>query len=88
MTIHPVRMDFPTSIAVLENEIKKLNGVKDVQGNYMLKTSRVTYDAEIVGLSQIEAAIERISHQIAYKRYPTAFSRLKNLIRIKKSNNA
>ena len=83
-TIPIIRMDCPTCIAVLENEVKKLNGVKEVQGNYMTKTLRVAYDPEAVELSQIEAAIERIGYQIAYKKYLGVVSRLKDLVRRKK----
>ena len=79
-------MDCPTCIAVLEKEVKKLNGIKEVRGNYTTKTLRVTYDPEVVGPSQIEAAIERIGYQIAYKKYPGGISRLKGLVRRKKSD--
>ena len=86
-TIPIVRMDCSTCITVLENEVKKLNGVKEARGNYMTKTVRVTYDPEVVGLLQIEAAIERIGYQIAYKKYLGVVSRLKGLVRKKKPDD-
>jgi copper chaperone CopZ len=86
-TIPIIRMDCPACITVLENEIKKLNGVKEVRGNNMTKTLRVAYDPELVELSQIEAAIERIGYQVAYKKYRDVVSRLKGLVRRKKPDD-
>jgi copper chaperone CopZ len=78
-----IRMDCPTCIATLEKEIRKLPGVKEVRGNYMTKTLEVTYDSDVVGLSKIETAIERIGYQIAYKKYLSPISKLKKLFRKK-----
>ena len=79
-----VRMDCPACIAVLEKTIKKLKGVINVQGNFVAKTLTVTYDSDVIELSQIEQAIERIGYQISYKKYPSPISRLKSLVRRKK----
>lgn len=80
-TIPITRMDCPTCIPVLEREVKRLEGVEEVRGNYISKNLRVTYDPERVQLAEIEAAIERVGYQIAYKRYPSVFSKLKELFR-------
>ena len=73
------RMDCPTCIPVLEKEVLRLEGVEKARGNYMTKNLKVTFDPEKVQLSEIEAAIERVGYQIAYKRYPGVFDKLKNL---------
>jgi len=73
------RMDCPTCIPVLEKEVLRLEGVEKARGNYMTKNLKITYDPEKVLLSEIEAAIERVGYQIAYKRYPGIFDKLKNL---------
>jgi Cu+-exporting ATPase len=78
-TIPIIRMDCPTCIPVLEREIKKLEGVDNVRGNYMAKTLKVTYDPDRVQLTEIEAAIERVGYQIAYKKYTSVISRLKGI---------
>lgn len=75
------RMDCPTCIPLLEKEVGKLEGVDEVKGNFMTKTLKVKYDASRVQLSEIEAAIERLGYQIAYKRYPSPLSRLKGLFK-------
>ncbi len=75
------RMDCPTCIPVLEREVKKLDGVEEARGNYMTKNLKVTYDPERVQLSEIEAAIERVGYQIAYKKYPGVFSKLRELFK-------
>jgi thiol-disulfide isomerase/thioredoxin len=80
-------MDCPTCIPVLEKEVLKLNGVREVKGNFMTKNLRVNYDPEKVQLVQIEAAIERVGYQISYKRYPSVFTRLKDLFRKEKSES-
>ncbi|MGD2200901.1 MAG: thioredoxin domain-containing protein [Candidatus Bathyarchaeota archaeon] len=76
-----VRMDCPTCIPVLEREVLRLEGVENVKGYYMTKTLKVTYDPSRVQLSEIEAAIERIGYQIAYKRYPGPLSKLRGLLK-------
>jgi thioredoxin 1 len=82
MKIIPIlRMDCQTCILLLENEVKKLKGVKEVHGNYMAKTLKVVYDPSLVQLSQIETAIERVGYQIAYKKYQSVASKLKGLLK-------
>jgi thiol-disulfide isomerase/thioredoxin len=77
-------MDCPTCIPVLEKEVLKLSGVIDVRGNYITRTIKVTYNPLNVKLEEIETAIERIGYQIAYKKYPNPFSRLKGFFKRKK----
>jgi len=85
MKIIPIiRMDCPTCIPLLENEVRKLKGVKEVRGNYIAKTLKVVYDPSLVQLSQIETAIERTGYQIAYKKYPNVATRLRGLLRREK----
>ena len=80
-------MGCPTCIPVLEKEVLRLDGVEAVKGNFMTKNLRVNYDPEKVQLTQIEAAIERVGYQISYKRYPSVFTRLRALLRNKKSES-
>jgi len=79
-----VQMDCSTCISPIEKEILKLNGVKEARVNYIMKNVKVIYDSDLVGLSDIEAAIERVGYQIAYKQYPSVASKLKNLFRKEK----
>ena len=81
------RMDCPTCIPVLEKEVKRLEGVEEARGNYMTKNLRVIYDPDLVQLEEIESAIERVGYQIAYKRYPGVFSKLKDLFKKKESKS-
>ena len=85
-TIPITRMDCPTCIPVLEREVKRLEGVEDIRGNYMAKTLKVTYDPSHVQLAEIEAAIERVGYRIAYKRYPSPLSRLRGLFKRDKAD--
>ena len=75
------RMDCPTCIPVLEREVLRLEGVEAARGSYMTKNLRVTYHPDRVQLAEIEAAIERVGYQIAYKIYPGVFSKLRELFR-------
>jgi thioredoxin 1 len=77
-------MDCLTCVPILEREIQKLSGVKEVRANYITKILKVTYDPNLVQLSDIEATIERVGYQIAYKKYPSLASRLKGLIKKEK----
>ncbi len=80
-TIPIIRMDCPTCIPLLEKEVAKLEGVEAVRGSYMSKMLRVTFDAEVTQLAEIEAAVERLGYRIAYKKYPSALSRLRGLFK-------
>jgi thioredoxin 1 len=79
-----VQMDCSTCVPILEREILKLNGVKEARANYLTKTVKVVYDSDLVGLSEIESAIERVGYQIVYKKYPGVASKLKGLFRKEK----
>jgi thioredoxin 1 len=82
-----VQMDCSTCVSPIEKEILKLNGVKEARVNYMTKTVKVIYDSDLAGLSDIEAAIERVGYQIAYKQYPSVASKLKGLFRKEKTSS-
>jgi copper chaperone CopZ len=79
-----VQMDCSTCVPILEREILKLNGVTEARANYLTKIVKVVYDSDLVGLSEIESAIERVGYQIAYKKYPSVASKLKGLFRKEK----
>jgi copper chaperone CopZ len=88
MKLIPItQMDCATCVSPIEKELLKLNGVKEARVNYMAKTVKVIYDSDLVGLSDIEAAIERVGFQIAYKQYPSIASKIKSLFRKEKSKN-
>ena len=72
-------MNCPTCIPLLEKEVAKLEGVETVRGGYISKILRVTYDPRVTQLAEIEAAVERLGYRIAYKKYPSALSRLRGL---------
>ena len=72
------RMDCPTCIATLEKSVMKVPGVAKVQGNYLKKTLKVTYN-ESTPLTAIEKAIEDVGYQVAYKKYPSPLSKLRGL---------
>jgi thiol-disulfide isomerase/thioredoxin len=82
-TIPILRMDCPTCIPVLEREVLKVEGVEEVRvrGNYLARTLKVTFDSSKAQLAEIEAAIERVGYRIAYKRYPSPLSRLRDLFK-------
>ena len=79
------QMDCLTCVPILEKEILKLKGVKEARANYLTKTVKVVYDSNLVRLSEIESAIERVDYQIAYKKYPSVASKLKGLFRKEKT---
>ncbi|HYB68466.1 MAG TPA: thioredoxin domain-containing protein [Candidatus Acidoferrales bacterium] len=78
------QMDCSTCIPILEKEILKLNGVKEARANYLTKMIKVVYDSDLVRLPEIESAVEKVGYQIAYKKYPSAASKLKGLFRKEK----
>ncbi len=74
-------MDCPTCIPMLEKQVLKVEGVQEVRGNYMAKSLKVTFNPSRAQLVEIEAAIERVGYRIAYKRYPSPLSRLRDLFK-------
>lgn len=83
-TIPIIRMDCPTCIPLLEREVKQLPGVAEVQGSYINKLLKISYDSDQAQLEEIEATIERLGYRIAYKKYPSVFSKIKRAIEGKK----
>ena len=73
------RMDCPTCVVTLEKAVKEVKGVKKVQGNYMRKILKVTYDPETTKLPDIEKSIENLGYDITYKHYPNPLERLRGL---------
>jgi thioredoxin 1 len=85
MKLIPIaQMDCSTCVPILEKEILKLKGVKEARANYLTKIVKVVYDSDLVRLSEIESAVERVGYQIAYKKYPSVASKLKGLFRKEK----
>mgnify|MGYP001829216269 CR=1 FL=1 len=75
------RMDCPTCMPTLETAVSDLDGVEEVNGNYIYKYLKVIYNSEKVTLEKIERANEDVGYQVAYKEYPSFVSRLINLFR-------
>ncbi len=73
------RMDCPSCVVTLERAVKEVKGVKKVQGNYMRKILKVTYDPETTKLPDIEKSIENLGYNITYKHYPNPLERLRGL---------
>jgi thioredoxin 1 len=80
------QMDCSTCVPILEREILKLKGVKEARADYLTKMVKVVYDSDLVRLSEIEVAVERVGYQISYKKYPSVVSKLKRLFRKEESS--
>ncbi|MGB8779233.1 MAG: thioredoxin domain-containing protein [Candidatus Bathyarchaeia archaeon] len=78
------QMDCSTCVPILEREILKLKGVREARANYLTKMVKIVYDSDLVRLSEIESAVERVGYQIAYKKYPSVASKLKGLFQKEK----
>jgi len=73
-------MDCPSCIANIEKELKKLEGVKEAQGSYMMEKVVVTYDSSKIDIPAIERKIEDLGYRISYKRYPSIAQRIHSWI--------
>jgi len=58
--------------------LKKLKGVKEAQGNYIMEKVVVTYDQNKIDVPAIEKKIEDLGYRISYKRYPSITERIRN----------
>jgi len=74
-------MDCPSCIINIEKELKKLKGVKEAQGNYMMEKVIVTYDPSKIDVSTIEKKIEDLGYRISYKKYPAMTERIRSWIK-------
>jgi len=79
-TIPIAGMDCPSCIANIEKELKKLEGVKEAQGSYMMEKVVVTYDSSKIDIPAIERKIEDLGYRISYKRYPSIAQRIHSWI--------
>jgi len=80
-TIPITGMDCPSCIVNIEKELKKLNGVKEAQGNYIMEKVVVTYDPNEIDVPAIEKKIEDLGYRISYKRYPSMKERIRSLMK-------
>jgi copper ion binding protein len=53
--------------AHIENEVNKLDGIKEVNANYEKGSTHVNYDKNKVTLSEIETAIGKTGYEIIYE---------------------
>jgi len=80
-TIPITGMDCPSCIVNIEKELKKLKGVKEAQGSYVMEKVVVTYDPSKIDIPAIEKKIENLGYRISYKRYPSIAQRIHSWIR-------
>ena len=80
--IIPVRrMDCPTCVATIETELAKLEGVKDVRVNFLMKKIVVDYDPNRVGVPELEERVEELGYRISYKKYESLLDRISKAFR-------
>ena len=77
-TIPITGMDCPSCIVNIEKELRKLRGVKEAQGNYIMEKVVVTYDPNEIDVPAIEKKIEHLGCRISYKRYPSMKERIRS----------
>lgn len=79
------RMDCPTCVATIEKELTKLEGVKKVQVNFIMKTIMVDYDPKKVGVPELENIVEQLGYRITYKKYESIPEKLSKLLKGERS---
>jgi copper chaperone CopZ/thiol-disulfide isomerase/thioredoxin len=62
-------MGCPTCTSIIEKELKKLAGVKDVRVNFLMRKVVVTYDPKKIGVPDLEKRIEELGFRLLYKKY-------------------
>lgn len=74
-------MDCPTCVATIETELAKLEGVKDVRVNFLMKKIVVDYDADNVGVQELEETVEKLGYRISYKKYEGLLDKMSRVFR-------
>jgi len=64
-----VEMGCPTCTSIIEKELKKLAGVKDVRVNFLMRKVVVTYDPKEISVPDLEKRIEELGFRLSYKKY-------------------
>jgi copper chaperone CopZ len=80
-TIPITGMDCPLCIVNIEKELKKLEGVKEARGNYIMEKVVVTYDPSKIDILAIEKKIEDLGYRVSYIRYPSIAKRIRSWIK-------
>ena len=73
--------DCPSCIVNIEKELRKLKGIKEAQGNYIMEKIAVTYDPSKMDVPAIEKKIEDLGYRISYKKYPSIAQRVRSWIK-------
>lgn len=82
-TIPIDRMDCASCALTIEKEMKKLEGVKDVRINLLMRKVVVTYDPEKIDIPDLEKKIEDLGYRISYKKYESIFDKILKIFKIK-----
>ncbi len=82
-TIPIDRMDCASCALTIEKEMKKLEGVKNVRINLLLRKVVVTYDPEKIDVLDLEKKIEDLGYHISYKKYESIFDKILKIFKRK-----
>lgn len=82
-TIPIDRMDCASCALTIEKEMKKLEGVKNVRINLLLRKVVVTYDPEKIDVPDLEKKIEDLGYHISYKKYESIFDKILKIFKRK-----
>ena len=77
-------MDCPACALTIEKKLRKLEGIKEANVNYMTQNVAVTYDPSKIGIPEIEKAIEELGYRIAYKKYESILGKVSKIFSRKK----
>lgn len=75
-----IGMDCYECTKIIKNAVKKIDGVYNVEVNYMLGTVEVTFDPMKTSIKGIEEAIEKAGYHLANKTYETMTNKFKKFI--------
>lgn len=73
-------MDCYECSKVIKKTVKKVDGIYNVEVNYMLGTVKVSFDSTKTSKTKIEEAIEKAGYRLAYKNYETVSDKFKKII--------
>ena len=73
-------MDCYECSKAIKKMVKKVDGVYNVEVNYMLGTVEVSFDPLKTSKKEIEEAIEKVGYRLAYKTYETMTDKFKKFI--------
>ena len=75
------KMNCPICVSLIERELTKLDAVKNVRVNYLIKKIEVDYDPGKINSLELEEIVEKYGYRISDKKYDSIFHKVSKVFK-------